>query len=114
MNTNEFNVDPIEVRKFDELASRWWDPDGEFKPLHKINPLRIAYVEEHAGSMGKRVLDVGCGGGLLSEGLAKRGAIVTGIDMAHGPLAVARLHRHKSGLPEIDLPRNYCGAAGND
>lgn len=102
MDTKDSNVDPIEVRKFDELASRWWDPDGEFKPLHKINPLRIAYVEEHADLAGNKVLDVGCGGGLLSEGMAKRGARVTGIDMAPAPLAVARLHRHKSGLPEID------------
>ncbi len=101
MNTEPYNVDPLEVRKFDELASRWWDPDGEFKPLHKINPLRIAYVEQHAGLAGKQVLDVGCGGGLLSEGMAKRGAIVTGIDMAPAPLAVARLHQQKSGLPEL-------------
>jgi len=102
MNQEAYNVDPIEVRKFDELASRWWDPDGEFKPLHKINPLRIAYIQEHASLEGKKVLDVGCGGGLLSEGMAKHGAIVTGIDMAPAPLAVARLHRHKSGLPELD------------
>jgi 2-polyprenyl-6-hydroxyphenyl methylase / 3-demethylubiquinone-9 3-methyltransferase len=102
MNQEAYNVDPIEVRKFDELASRWWDPDGEFKPLHKINPLRIAYIQEHGSLGGKKVLDVGCGGGLLSEGMAKHGAIVTGIDMAPSPLAVARLHRHKSGLPELD------------
>jgi 2-polyprenyl-6-hydroxyphenyl methylase/3-demethylubiquinone-9 3-methyltransferase len=101
MNTETYNVDPLEVRKFDELASRWWDPDGEFKPLHKINPLRIAYVEQHAVLAGKQVLDVGCGGGLLSEGMAKRGAIVTGIDMAPAPLAVARLHQQKSGLTEL-------------
>jgi 2-polyprenyl-6-hydroxyphenyl methylase/3-demethylubiquinone-9 3-methyltransferase len=101
MNTEPYNVDPLEVRKFDELASRWWDPEGEFKPLHKINPLRIAYVEQHAGLAGKQVLDVGCGGGLLSEGMAKRGAIVTGIDMAPAPLAVARLHQQKSGLQEL-------------
>jgi len=101
MNTQSHNVDPNEVRKFDELASRWWDPDGEFKPLHKINPLRIAYVDEHAELAGKKILDVGCGGGLLSEGMAKRGAFVTGIDMAPAPLGVARLHQHKSGLTEL-------------
>ena len=101
MSDQDINVDPLEVRKFDELASRWWDPDGEFGPLHKINPLRIAYVADQAGLAGKRVLDVGCGGGLLSEGMAKLGASVTGIDMAPAPLAVARLHQHKSGVADL-------------
>ncbi len=101
MNTATDNVDQQEIRKFDELASRWWDPDGEFKPLHRLNPLRTRYVAERAELAGRRVLDVGCGGGLLSESLAREGADVTGIDMAAGPLAVARLHQHKSGLQEI-------------
>ncbi len=92
------NVDPGEISKFDALASRWWDPEGEFKPLHKLNPLRIGYVADRASLAGKPVLDVGCGGGLLAEGMAAKGATVTGIDMAAGPLAVARLHQAKSGL----------------
>lgn len=101
MNTQPYNVDPHEVRKFDELASRWWDPNGEFQPLHKINPLRIAFIEKFVALNNQRVLDVGCGGGLLSEGLALRGALVTGIDMAPGPLAVARLHQQKAGLSSL-------------
>ncbi len=101
MSTATDNVDLQEIRKFDELASRWWDPDGEFKPLHRLNPLRTRYVAERAELAGRRVLDVGCGGGLLSESLAREGAEVTGIDMAAGPLAVARLHQHKSGLQAI-------------
>ena len=93
------NVDQREISKFDALASRWWDPEGEFKPLHQINPLRLGYIEARAGSLQqRRVLDIGCGGGLLSEALATRGAIVTGIDMADAPLAVARLHLRESGL----------------
>ena len=95
------NVDTGEIRKFDELASRWWDPEGEFKPLHRLNPLRTAYVTERADIAGQPVLDVGCGGGLLSEALAQAGAEVTGIDMAPAPLQVARLHQHKSGLDSI-------------
>ncbi len=103
MNTAQPNVDPLEVRKFDELASRWWDPAGEFKPLHQLNPVRLDYVDLHAPVSGKQCLDVGCGGGLLSEGLAERGAAqVTGIDMAEGPLTVARLHQKKSQLENID------------
>jgi 2-polyprenyl-6-hydroxyphenyl methylase/3-demethylubiquinone-9 3-methyltransferase len=101
MNTQTQNVDPLEVQKFDELASRWWDPEGEFKPLHKINPVRIDYVAQRAELAEKRVLDVGCGGGLLSEGLAAKGADVTGIDMATGALAVARMHLKKSGLESV-------------
>ncbi len=100
-DTHDHNVDHDEVRKFDELASRWWDPQGEFKPLHLLNPLRTGYVAERATLSNARVLDVGCGGGLLSESLAQRGAQVTGIDMAPGPLAVARLHQQKSGLEGI-------------
>lgn len=92
------NVDTQEIRKFDELASRWWDPEGEFKPLHRLNPLRTDYVTGHANVAGNAVLDVGCGGGILAEALAQAGAKVTGIDMASAPLAVAQLHMHKSGL----------------
>jgi 2-polyprenyl-6-hydroxyphenyl methylase/3-demethylubiquinone-9 3-methyltransferase len=95
------NVDPVEVQKFDELASRWWDPAGEFKPLHLINPLRLDYVAQRAQLADRRVLDIGCGGGLLTEALAAGGADVTGIDMAPGPLEVARLHLQKSGLDSV-------------
>ena len=97
--SQQSNVDPAEIDKFQSIASRWWDPESEFKPLHDINPLRVAYIERQAqGLDGKRVLDVGCGGGILSEALARRGAGVTGIDMAEQSLAVARLHLHESGL----------------
>jgi len=92
------NVDHAEVRKFEELASRWWDPHSEFKPLHDINPLRLGYIDASAGLQGKRVLDVGCGGGILSEAMAAQGAEVTGIDMGEAPLEVARLHLLESGL----------------
>ena len=96
------NVDQTEVNKFEELASRWWDPHSEFKPLHEINPLRLAYIEEHAGGLaGKKVLDVGCGGGILAESMAEKGAAVTGIDMGEANLEVARLHLLESGL-EVD------------
>ncbi len=101
MNTLNQNVDPLELQKFDALASRWWDPQGEFKPLHQLNPVRLDYLEQRAGIAGKRYLDVGCGGGLLSEGLATSGAEVTGIDMAEGPLTVARLHLKKSRLENV-------------
>lgn len=93
------NVDPAEIAKFDSLASRWWDPAGEFRPLHDMNPVRLDWIEQHAGSLlGLRILDVGCGGGILAEGLAHKGAIVTGIDLAPAPLEVARLHLLESGL----------------
>ena len=95
------NVDLGEIAKFEKLASRWWDPNSEFKPLHDINPLRAGWIDEHADVMGKSVLDVGCGGGLLCEALAHRGASVTGIDMGEAPLAVARLHQLESGV-EVD------------
>ena len=92
------NVDPAEVRKFEQLASRWWDANSEFKPLHEINPLRLEYIDAQAGLNGKRVVDVGCGGGILAESMAARGATVTGIDMGKAPLDVARLHLLESGL----------------
>ena len=91
------NADPKELDKFGELAHRWWDPNSEFKPLHDINPLRLGWIERACGLAGKRVLDVGCGGGLLSEGMAALGAQVTGIDLSDKALAVARLHLLESG-----------------
>lgn len=92
------NVDPAEIAKFEQLASRWWDRQGEFKPLHDINPLRANYIDRHAPVVGKRVLDVGCGGGILTEAMAQRGADVTGIDLGEAPLNVARLHALESEL----------------
>ena len=91
------NADPTELEKFGDLAHRWWDPNSEFKPLHDINPLRLDWIDNAIGLAGKRVLDVGCGGGLLSEGMAQRGASVTGIDLSEKPLGVARLHLLESG-----------------
>lgn len=96
------NVDPSEIAKFEALASRWWDPDAEFKPLHAMNPVRAGYIDEHLNIAGKAVLDIGCGGGILTEALAHRGARVTGIDMTEAPLKVARLHALDSGLEGID------------
>jgi len=92
------NADPRELEKFSELAHRWWDPRAEFRPLHEINPLRLDYIDRTAVLKGSRVLDVGCGGGILAEGMAARGALVTGIDLAEKPLAVAQLHLLESGL----------------
>jgi 2-polyprenyl-6-hydroxyphenyl methylase/3-demethylubiquinone-9 3-methyltransferase len=92
------NADPRELDKFGDLAHRWWDPNSEFRPLHDINPARLAWIEHHIGLKGKQVLDVGCGGGLLSEGMAAKGAITTGIDLSERPLGVARLHLFESGL----------------
>lgn len=95
------NADPAELQKFSELAHRWWDPASEFKPLHEINPLRLDWIDRTASLAGKVVLDVGCGGGILSEGMASRGAKVTGIDLSEKALGVARLHLYESGL-EVD------------
>jgi 2-polyprenyl-6-hydroxyphenyl methylase / 3-demethylubiquinone-9 3-methyltransferase len=92
------NVDRAEIAKFEELAHRWWDRHSEFKALHDINPLRANFIDEHSPVSGRRVLDVGCGGGILAEALAQRGARVTGIDMGEAPLAVARLHQLESGV----------------
>ncbi|MBS1162021.1 MAG: 3-demethylubiquinone-9 3-methyltransferase [Proteobacteria bacterium] len=91
------NADPAELDKFGDLAHRWWDPNSEFKPLHDINPLRLEWIDSHVKLAGKRVLDVGCGGGLLSEGMAALGAEVTGIDLSEKPLGVAKLHLLESG-----------------
>lgn len=96
--SNIANVDRDEIAKFEALASRWWDKESEFKPLHDINPLRLNYIDERASLAGKRVVDVGCGGGILSEGMAQRGASVLGIDMGEAPLSVARLHGLESGV----------------
>ncbi len=92
MSTTSNNVDPAELAKFQDLASRWWDPDSEFKPLHQINPLRLDWIAERVDLPISRVIDVGCGGGILSESMAETGASVLGIDLAEAPLSVARLH----------------------
>ena len=111
------NVDARELDKFGELAHRWWDPNSEFRPLHEINPLRLDWIDRHVGLANKRVLDVGCGGGILSEAMAGRGAIVTGIDLSERPLGVARLHLHESGqkvdyrqIAAEDIAREMPGA----
>jgi 2-polyprenyl-6-hydroxyphenyl methylase/3-demethylubiquinone-9 3-methyltransferase len=98
MTQNSANIDPDEIAKFNHSASRWWDPNSEYKPLHDINPLRLDYVDRRAALAGKRVVDVGCGGGILAESMAARGARVVGIDMAGGALAAARLHTMESGV----------------
>ena len=92
------NVDPQEIAKFEELAERWWDPNSEFRPLHQINPLRLNYIDERVSLPGKKVIDIGCGGGLVSEGMARRSATVTGIDLGEAPLSVARLHAEKENI----------------
>jgi len=91
------NADELELQKFSALAHRWWDPNSEFKPLHEINPLRLNYIDQHAHIAGKKVLDVGCGGGILAESMAARGAEVTGIDLGEKPLKVAKLHLLETG-----------------
>src|SRR3954454_3973820 len=95
------NADPAELEKFSDLAHRWWDPEGEFRPLHEINPLRLDWIDRHARLSGKRVLDIGCGGGILAEAMARRGATVTGIDLSDKALKVAELHLAES-LLKID------------
>lgn len=96
------NADPQELAKFSELAHRWWDPDSEFRPLHQINPLRLDWIDRLAQLRGKRVVDVGCGGGILADSMARRGAEVLGIDLAGKPLKVAQLHALEAGTPSID------------
>jgi 2-polyprenyl-6-hydroxyphenyl methylase/3-demethylubiquinone-9 3-methyltransferase len=97
MNENQANFDPAEQQKFDRIAASWWDPDGESRPLHDLNPARLAYITERVDLNAASVVDVGCGGGILSESLAAQGAAVTGIDIAAKALSVARLHLHESG-----------------
>ena len=99
------NVDDLEIRKFEALAARWWDPDSEFKPLHEINPLRMSYISRKVNPAGKKVLDIGCGGGILAEAMARHGASVTAIDMADASLSVARLHQLESKL-EINYQKS--------
>lgn len=97
MSQEHPNVDPAEIAKFSSLAHKWWDPDSEFKPLHDINPVRIDFIRRFSGIQNRRILDVGCGGGILAEGLAAEGADVTGIDLAEKPLKIAKLHLLESG-----------------
>ncbi|MDM4765538.1 bifunctional 2-polyprenyl-6-hydroxyphenol methylase/3-demethylubiquinol 3-O-methyltransferase UbiG [Pelomonas sp. SE-A7] len=96
------NADPQELAKFGELAHRWWDPESEFKPLHQINPLRLAWIEGLSPLAGKQVLDVGCGGGILADSMARKGAQVLGIDLSTKPLKVAQLHAMEAGTENID------------
>jgi len=103
--SNKQNVDPQEIAKFEAMAARWWDRNSDFKPLHDINPLRANYIDEHSPVAGKRLVDIGCGGGILAEAMAQRGATVTGIDMGEAPLAVAKLHQLESGV-DVDYRRS--------
>jgi 2-polyprenyl-6-hydroxyphenyl methylase/3-demethylubiquinone-9 3-methyltransferase len=107
------NVDHAEINKFEELAARWWDPQSELKTLHEINPLRLGYIDRTAPLAGKTVLDVGCGGGILSEAMAARGAKVLGIDMGEEPLRVAELHTLESGV-EVDYRRTSVEALADE
>ena len=102
MTPTTLNADPQELAKFSELAHRWWDTESEFRPLHEINPLRLGWIEERAKLSGKRVVDIGCGGGILSDAMARRGAHVLGIDLAAKPLKVAQLHALEAGTPNIE------------
>ncbi|MBX2807031.1 MAG: bifunctional 2-polyprenyl-6-hydroxyphenol methylase/3-demethylubiquinol 3-O-methyltransferase UbiG [Cellvibrionaceae bacterium] len=113
VDTDTNNVDPAEIAKFESLASRWWDKNSEFKPLHAINPLRSQFIDERSPVAEMTVLDVGCGGGILSESLAQRGAQVTGIDRGEAPLAVARLHAQQTGL-DIDYQCISAEALANE
>ena len=107
------NVDPAELAKFDALASRWWDTEGEFRPLHQINPLRLDWIRQYVELAGRKVVDIGCGGGILAESLSNAGATVTGIDMAEAPLAVARLHQIESGVA-VDYRRTTAEALATE
>lgn len=97
-NATASNVDPLEIAKFEALAHRWWDTSSEFKPLHEINPLRANFIDRLSPVAEKKVIDIGCGGGILSEALTQRGAQVTGIDMGDAPLGVAELHALENNL----------------
>ncbi|MFN0182434.1 MAG: bifunctional 2-polyprenyl-6-hydroxyphenol methylase/3-demethylubiquinol 3-O-methyltransferase UbiG [Aquabacterium sp.] len=99
---SSLNADPQELAKFGELAHRWWDPDGEFRPLHEINPLRLAWIDEQAPLHGQRAVDIGCGGGILAEAMARKGARVLGIDLSEKPLKVARLHALEGAVAGLD------------
>lgn len=107
------NVDAGEIARFDALAARWWDPDGDFRPLHQINPLRLDYIRQRVTLNGCEALDVGCGGGILAESLHRQGARVTGIDMAEKPLAVARLHQAESGT-EVEYLKSTAEALADE
>ena len=100
-DTTTVNADPAELAKFSELAHRWWDPESEFRPLHQINPLRLEWIQSYLPLAGKRVLDVGCGGGILSDAMARKGAQVTGIDLATKALRVAQLHALEAATPNV-------------
>src|SRR5690606_22400827 len=100
MNPN-VNADPAELAKFSELAHRWWDPDSEFRPLHQINPLRLGWIDSLAPLAGQRVVDIGCGGGILADAMARKGAQVTGADLSTKALRVAQLHALEAGTPNV-------------
>ena len=100
--TQSINADPQELAKFSDLAHRWWDTESEFRPLHQINPLRLDWIEAHVPLAGKRVLDVGCGGGILSDSIARRGANVLGIDLSAKALKVAQLHALEADTPNVE------------
>ncbi|MBS4038072.1 MAG: bifunctional 2-polyprenyl-6-hydroxyphenol methylase/3-demethylubiquinol 3-O-methyltransferase UbiG [Hydrogenophaga sp.] len=100
--TTHTNADPAELAKFSELAHRWWDPESEFRPLHQINPLRLGWIDSLAGIAGKRVLDVGCGGGILADAMARKGADVLGIDLSVKALRVAQLHALEASTPRVE------------
>ncbi len=108
------NADPAELEKFSELAHRWWDPEGEFRPLHQINPLRLAWIDGIAPLAGKEVLDVGCGGGILAEAMARSAARVTGVDLAAKPLRVAQLHALESGLSNLEYRESSAEALAQE
>ena len=109
----EPNLDEAEIGKFEALASRWWDPESEFRPLHDMNPLRLDYIDRRSGLNGRQALDVGCGGGILAESMAQHGAQVTGIDMGEAPLAVAKLHQLESGV-EVEYLRTPAEALAQE
>ena len=102
MTTETLNADPAELAKFSELAHRWWDPDSEFAPLHHINPLRLQWIDGMASLAGKRVVDIGCGGGILADSMARKGANVLGVDLASKALRVAKLHALEAGTPNVE------------